>query len=283
MQVRKAMFAGSWYPKKAEDCRQEIEAFLAEGQQWAVPSGAFVGGIVPHAGWYFSGSLACNVVRHLGKTGDVDVVAVLGMHLSPEAPNLMMATGAWETPFGELLVAEELAADLMERFRFEVETPTAFQPDNTIELQLPFIKFFMPEVRILTLGVPPNAASLSIGEALVTAAQQRGLALKVIGSTDLTHYGRNYGLRSHGHGAEALNWVRERNDRRVIEAMLDLDAPRVINEALTRQNACCAGAAATAMTAAAALGAQNPVAVHYTTSYEKSPGDSFVGYVGILM
>ena len=58
MQVRKAMFAGSWYPKKAGDCRQEIEAFLAEGQQWAVPSGAFVGGIVPHAGWYFSGSLA---------------------------------------------------------------------------------------------------------------------------------------------------------------------------------------------------------------------------------
>jgi MEMO1 family protein len=283
MQVRKATFAGSWYPDKAEDCQQEIEAFLAEGQNWAVPPGVFAGGIVPHAGWYFSGSLACNVIRYLGKAGEVDVVAVMGMHLHPGSPNLIMNAGAWETPFGALPIAEELAADLMEQFPFDVETPTAFQPDNTIELQLPFIKFFMPNARILPLGVPPKAASLSIGEAVVAAAHQRGLSLKVIGSTDLTHYGRNYGLRSHGYGAEALEWVRGRNDRRIIEAMLDLDAARVINEALTHQNACCAGAAATAMTAAVALGAQNPVAVHYTTSYEKSPGDSFVGYVGILM
>jgi MEMO1 family protein len=283
MQVRKAMFAGSWYPDKAEDCRQEIEGFLAEGQKWADVKGPFVGGIVPHAGWYFSGSLACNVVRRLGDGGDVDVVAVLGMHLSPRSPNFIMAKGAWETPFGELSIAEELAADLMERFHFDVETATAFQPDNTIELQLPFIKFFMPNTRILPLGVPPQAASLSIGEALVAAAHQRGLTIRVIGSTDLTHYGRNYGLRSHGTASEALQWVRERNDRRIIEAMLTLDSTQVIDEALNHQNACCAGAAATALTAAAALGAKKPVAVRYTTSYEKSPGDSFVGYVGILM
>jgi MEMO1 family protein len=283
MQVRRAMFAGSWYPGRAKDCRQEIEGFLAEGQQWTAVQGPFVGGIVPHAGWHFSGSLACNVVRRLGETGGVDVVAVFGMHLHPRSPNLIMAKGTWETPFGELPIAGELAADLMERFDFDVETATAFQPDNTIELQLPFIKYFMPDTRILPLGVPPKAASLAIGEALVAAAQQRGLSLKVIGSTDLTHYGPNYGLRSHGSGAAALQWVQEHNDRRIIEAMLDLDAPRVIDEALARQNACCSGAAATALKAAVALGARNPVAVRYTTSYEKSPGDSFVGYVGILM
>jgi MEMO1 family protein len=283
MQVRKAMFAGSWYPDKVEECRQEIEGFLAEGFKWAVPQGAYVGGIVPHAGWYFSGSLACNVVRYLGEAGDVDVVAVLGMHLSPKSPNLIMAKGAWETPLGDLPIAQELAADLMERFRFHVETATAFQPDNTIELQLPFIKYFMPDTRILPLGLPPQEASLAIGKALVAAAQRRGLSLRVIGSTDLTHYGPNYGMRSHGSGAQALEWVREHNDRRIIEAMLALDGLRVIEEALTHQNACCAGAAATALTAATALGAKKPVAVHYTTSYEKSPGDSFVGYVGILM
>jgi AmmeMemoRadiSam system protein B len=283
MQVRKAMFAGSWYPAKAEDCRQEIEGFLAEGFKWAVPQGAYVGGIVPHAGWYFSGSLACNVVRYLGEAGDADLVAVLGMHLSPESPNLIMAKGAWETPFGDLPIAEELAADLMAQFRFHVETATVFQPDNTIELQLPFIKYFMPDTRILPLGVPPKEASLAIGRALVAAAQKRGLSLKVIGSTDLTHYGPNYGMRSHGSGAHALEWVREHNDQRIIKAMLALDGLRVIEEALTRQNACCAGAAATALTAATAMGAKKSVAVHYATSYEKSPGDSFVGYVGILM
>jgi AmmeMemoRadiSam system protein B len=283
MQVRKTMFAGSWYPDRADQCRREIEGFLDEGQQWKVPRGGFVGGIVPHAGWYFSGSLACNVVKRLAEEGEIDVIAILGMHLPPGAASVIMTEGAWETPFGALPVATELATDLIEQFRFEVETASDFQPDNTIELQLPFIKFFMPEVRILTLGVPPHKEALDIGAALVAAARKRDLSLKVIGSTDLTHYGRNYGMLSHGVGIEALEWVREHNDRRVIEAMLALDPLGVIEEARARRNACCAGAVAAAIEAATALGARYPVKLRYTTSHEKSPGDSFVGYVGILM
>ncbi|MDJ0781395.1 MAG: AmmeMemoRadiSam system protein B [Desulfosarcinaceae bacterium] len=283
MQLRKAMFAGSWYPDRAEICQREIDGFLAEGRDWASPEGALVGGVVPHAGWYYSGSLACNVIQRLAASTDTDLVAIFGMHLPRGAANVMMADGAWETPFGPLAIATEIAADLKAQFRFDIETAIAFQPDNTIELQLPFIKYFLPDARILPIGIPPQTASLPIGTAVVKAAQKRGLSLKVIGSTDLTHYGRNYGMRSHGSGAEALTWVRDRNDRRIIEAMLALDGPRIIDEARDHQNACCAGAAATAVTAAAALGATNPVALHYTTSHEKSPGDSFVGYVGILM
>ena len=281
--VRRPIFAGSWYPDQAEDCRREINGFMEEGRRWTLPQGSFVGGIVPHAGWYFSGSLACNVIGRLREGDGVDVVAVLGMHLHTGSANVIMAEGAWETPFGDLPIADELAGDLIDQFQFEIETCTDFQPDNTIELQLPFIKYFFPEVRILTLGLPPRNASLAIGDALAAAAGKRNLKLRVIGSTDLTHYGRNYGMSSHGSGAEALEWVRKSNDRRIIEAMLALDGPRVIREALLNQNACCAGAAATAMTAATALGAKSPVALQYTTSHEKSPGDSFVGYVGILM
>lgn len=283
MKARKAMFAGSWYPDQADDCRREIEGFLNEGRQWTVPEGPFVGGIVPHAGWFFSGSLACNVIKRLGEGGEVDVVAILGMHLHPRSANVIMAEGAWETPFGELPIAHELADDLVDGFQFEVETSTAFQPDNTIELQLPFIKYFLPDVHILPMGIPPRSASLAIGDALVAAARERNLRIKVIGSTDLTHYGHNYGMHSHGSGADALEWVRQTNDRRIIEAMLALDGPRVIEEALANHNACCAGAAATALTAATALGAQAPVALPYTTSHAKSPGDSFVGYVGVLL
>ena len=43
--------------------------------------------------------------------------------------------------------------------------------------------------------------------------------------------------------------VRSENDRRVIDAMLALEPERVITEALASQNACCAGAAATAIEA----------------------------------
>jgi len=108
------------------------------------------------------------------------------------------------------------------------------------------------------------------------------LGLRVIGSTDLTHYGENYGFTGHGTGAEAVTWVRDENDRRVIDAMLALDPQRVMAEARSRQNACCPGAAAAAIQAGRALGATAAETVRYASSYDRSPGESFVGYVGIV-
>ena len=63
--VRKAMFAGSWYPSSAAECKTEINSFLEEGKSFESPDRRLVGGIVPHAGWYFSGSIACNVISRL--------------------------------------------------------------------------------------------------------------------------------------------------------------------------------------------------------------------------
>lgn len=77
--------------------------------------------------------------------------------------------------------------------------------------------------------------------------------------------------------------MRDQNDRQVIDAMLAMAPETVISQGLAHQNACCAGAAATAIAAAKHLGATQAQSVAYATSYEKSPGDSFVGYVGIVM
>jgi hypothetical protein len=98
----------------------------------------------------------------------------------------------------------------------------------------------------------------------------------------LTHYGFNYGFTSHGTGASAGQWVKAENDRRIIEAMLAMRPEAVIDEANTSHNACCAGAAATAIASALQLGATRAEKLAYATSYDKSPGDSFVGYVGIV-
>jgi len=64
--------------------------------------------------------------------------------------------------------------------------------------------------------------------------------------------------------------------------MLAMDPEAVIQEGLGHHNACCAGAAATALTAGKAMGAESAESLSYATSYEKNPDDSFVGYVGIV-
>ena len=281
--IRQPVFAGSWYPASAADCEKEIKDFLAEGQNLTPPDRELVAGIVPHAGWYFSGSIACNIIHCLKGDPPPDAIVVFGMHLHPDSSCYMMAEGAWGTPFGEIPVEEKLAAEIAAIFAFKIETPHNFSRDNTIELQLPFIKYFFEDAKILAMGVPPNQTSLDIGRAVATISRQMGISIKVIGSTDLTHYGSNYGFESQGSGKQAVDWVRNENDRRVINAMLEMAPEEVIAEARASQNACCAGAAATAIETAKHLGADRADELAYATSYDKSPGESFVGYVGIVI
>jgi AmmeMemoRadiSam system protein B len=283
LKIRQPVFAGSWYPAGASDCEREIKGFLAEGEGLEPPDRELLAGIVPHAGWFFSGSIACNVIRCLKGDKPPDVIIVYGMHLHPGSACYMMAEGAWATPFGEIMVEEKLAAEVAAKFSFKIETPQDFSRDNTIELQLPFIKYFFEGAKILAMGVPPSKTSLGIGRAVAEISNQLGLAIKVIGSTDLTHYGSNYGFVSRGSGRQAVDWVRNENDRRVIDAMLAMDPEKVIAEARANQNACCSGAAATAIETAKYLGANHAEQLAYATSYDKSPGESFVGYVGIVI
>jgi AmmeMemoRadiSam system protein B len=123
---------------------------------------------------------------------------------------------------------------------------------------------------------------MEIGAAAAEISKKHGRRARVIGSTDLTHYGPNYGFTPQGKGKEAVAWVKAENDRRMVEALTALEPKRVIEEALSHQNACCAGAAAAAISAGKALGADSAEMVAYATSYDKNPGDSLVGYTGIV-
>ncbi|MBW2590793.1 MAG: AmmeMemoRadiSam system protein B [Deltaproteobacteria bacterium] len=282
MKVRKSVFSGSWYPGDVAGCEKEIKSFLKEYPTKTVAKSALTGGIVPHAGWYFSGSIACNVIHCLKDEKPPDTFVIFGMHLHTSSPSYIMTDGSWETPFGEIEIDKLLAGALVEQFAFQIETAENYTQDNTIELQLPFIKYFFEGTKIVPIGVPPTQNSLEIGKAVADISRRLGLRIKVIGSTDLTHYGMNYGFVSHGTGPAALDWVRNENDRRVIDAMLAMDPDKVITEALANQNACCSGAAAAAIAAAKQLGADKAETIAYATSYDKSPGDSFVGYAGIV-
>ena len=114
-------------------------------------------------------------------------------------------------------------------------------------------------------------------------ALQNQQQVKIIGSTDLTHYGPNYDFSPKGRGPNALEWVRNQNDRRVIQAILEMAPERIIEEGLTHHNACCAGAVAAAVAAARQMGVVTAHEVAYASSYDRSPGESFVGYVGVVM
>ncbi len=280
MARRKRSLPRGWYPAEKKDCEREIQSFL-EG--WSPPdfiSGGGVGGIVPHAGWYFSGKLAARVFQSLKSGKEVEVVVVYGGHLGPKEPPLIVAEEIWETPFGEIEIHQDLVKDLMGKVDMRKESPSS--GDNTIEIQLAMIKYFFPKSKLLAIRPPHSPKAISLGEEVAGTAQKKGISIIPIGSTDLTHYGPNYGFLNKGVGPASVEWVKRENDRGLIDLALRMDAEGLVEHARKNESACSPGAAASAIATCKALGAKKGMLLDYYTSYDILPDESFVGYAGII-
>lgn len=282
MQLRRAFFAGSWYPSDPAQCRRQIESFLSSAPGVSPQVSEPLGGIVPHAGWVFSGRIAAWVLGLLKARKDPQTIVIFGSHLGPQDPSWIMPEGGWETPLGPLEVDQDLAKALCSEFSLRIELPRNAQPDNTIEVQLPMLRHLFPQARILPMGTAPSQQGVSIGSRCAELILKKGINALILGSTDLTHYGPGYGFCPKGAASQAEPWVRQVQDRAIIEKMLEMDPESVLAEALRRKNACCPGAAAAALACLKGLGATRGQLVFYGTSRDVMEAEDFVGYAGIV-
>lgn len=289
--IKPMAFSGAWYPGSPNECRAAIRDFLKRPvKQPGRVSGRPVGGIVPHAGWAYSGEIACKVIAALAPEADaapVDTVLLFGAHMHAGAPAFILGQGAVETPLGNISVDREVTEETVAGLSragipVQVLAPDHFPDENTLELQYPFIRHFFPDSRIVVCGVPPVPAAGQAGEAAVRAAAGLGRTIRVVGSTDMTHYGPNFGFEPKGRGEDAVDWVRNENDAAAIRALEKMDVDAILDHGIRCQSMCCAGAAAAAAKAAQKAGAQTGVCLAYATSREISRSDSFVGYCGMV-
>ena len=279
MSRRSRTLPRGWYPVDKKECQREIESFL-EGWSTAVSLKVVRGGIVPHAGWYFSGMLAARVFHLLKSKSKADMIVLYGGHLGPEDPPRMVMENSWETPFGDMEMDTEFARSLMKRIEVKTEGPDS--SDNTVEIQLPMIKYFFPDAKLLAIRSPSSLKSKSLGEEVARLAEERGISILAIGSTDLTHYGPNYGFLTKGIGPASVKWVKEENDKGFVDRAMKMDTVGLLKHALENDSACSAGAAASAISTCKALGAEKGILLDYYTSYDIMPDESFVGYAGIV-
>jgi AmmeMemoRadiSam system protein B len=271
-----------WYPSDPDSCRERLHVYRAGFSGQVLGQ---VAGLVPHAGWVFSGQLAASTIMALAEARP-EVVFVFGGHMGARQRPVCMPEGAWGTPLGPLCVQQDLARELCEHFNCQMETPERFEAENTIELQLPIIKYVWPEATVVAVCVPPEPEFICMGAWAAEAAERHGLRAVAIGSTDLTHYGSNYGFCPKGAGPEAHAWSKQENDRPFIDHMLALNYTLAVEHALNHRSACCPGAAAATATFAQARGMEAGQLVDHTTSYEiEGRGGEprlWVGYAGIV-
>lgn len=287
--LTRSPIALGFYPNVAGVCRVALERHLENGAriQAHLQKKEIVAGIVPHAGWMYSGDTAAAVFSSISRLSSPEVFVLFGsVHVMGVEKPSIMAKGIWETPIGELEIDAELAAELLKSVGdLLVENAEGHLVEHSLEVQAPFIKHLFPEAKIVPIMVPPTDEAVRLGKLVAALVKGKNRKVMLIGTSDLTHYGQRYAMRSHGTGMEALEWVKNENDRRIIDLCLKMAAEEIVPEATRHMNACGGGALAATISYARALGVKEGELLHYTTSYDVEPTGQptdFVGYAGIV-
>jgi AmmeMemoRadiSam system protein B len=270
MRIREYSLPQGWYPRE----KKEISRFLS-GYNCINSSRAV---IAPHAGWYYSGKIAARSVSSLDS--DARTVVVLGGHLPAGYPALFAFEDAVRTPIDTMRIDTELRSFLIKALDGQED----LYRDNTIEVLLPMISFFFPDMMLLWLRLPAELSSYDAGKAIGEYADKLSRKINVAASTDLTHYGSNYGFSPKGRGDEALKWVKEVNDLNFINAVQSGNEKEVLKCAEQDQSSCSAGAVLGAMGFASYAGLGQAKLLEYGNSADADGGsvpDSFVGYAAM--
>jgi AmmeMemoRadiSam system protein B len=203
--VRQPVVAGQFYPGDRKSCVRMIEQYLPTEPSPDLPDKIFAG-LVPHAGWVFSGAVAARVFAAIHAQGAPTTFFLLSaMHRWGTSRSAVYAAGRWATPLGEVEVDEEMASAVLEAGAdLLTDAPEAHAGEHSAEVQVPFIQYLFPEAKILPIMIPPNEQAAHIGEIIGHAISAAQRAVAVVGTTDLTHYGsRYYGFAPAGTGERA--------------------------------------------------------------------------------
>jgi len=290
MPKRKSIVAGQFYPGQYDSCVDEINECLdARTLSEPLPE-TIVAGIVPHAGWTFSGSLAALVFLAIKQQHEkVHTFVIFGAaHGYFGQSPVVYDRGSWITPLGEVAIDEELA-DAVLSAGPAVSDASAHRAEHSIEVQVPFMQYLFPGAKILPIIVPPREQAVALGTSVGNVINEdEHKKIVCIGSTDLTHYGPRYGFTPMGVSADALKWADSVNDKKFIDLALKLEPERLLADAAENCNACGAGAAAAAIAAAKQIGKTEGLLLVHANSNEvmlrkmgTASADS-VGYAAIV-
>lgn len=276
---RAPIVAGMFYPSDpAELAKQASELCLPQNMEAeellrARPIARMV--MLPHAGYVYSGRVAGLTLAQVDLPQDLILLGpchrVRGHGLS------VWGSGNWVTPLGQIPVAEDLAAELLNSQADFVEEKEPHLQDHCLEVLLPLLKMRRPDLKIVPVAVSLHdpaklrLAALTLAEIIHRRSLSGLEAPALIVSSDMSHYLPQ---------AETT-----RLDSLALEKVLALDGPGLYQTVSKHNISMCGVLPATlALQTCKALGANEAKLIKYATSGEVS-GDfkQVVGYAGVVV
>ncbi|MGB9590447.1 MAG: AmmeMemoRadiSam system protein B, partial [Candidatus Hydrothermia bacterium] len=176
--------AGTFYPSSGQEIMDMFEAWVPERK----PIPGLRGLILPHAGYAYSGHVAARGYAAI-PTGIKRVLLLGPSHHYPVRGILVWDEGSWETPLGEVQVSRDSAVSLLKADIFQAD-PRPFIPEHSLEVQMPFIKHFMPQAAVVPM-IAGDLNSHGLEEAADAIRQLLDGETIMIASSDFYH-GHSY-------------------------------------------------------------------------------------------
>ncbi len=264
--IREPEVAGQFYPERPYELNSMIKGMVDQ----TLPKEDAIGLIAPHAGYIYSGTVTGAVISMVKFK---DTFIIIGPnHTGAGKPLSIMTEGVWKTPLGDVEIDSDLAKKILHGSKYLQEDFLAHQYEHSIEVQLPFLQYFKPSVKIvpIILSYVGGDVYKEIGKEIAAAIKESGRGVVIIASSDMTHY-------------EPQEYAREK-DTQAIDAILALDEDLLLKRIKGLDITMCGYAPAVCLISAAkALGTQGARLVKYQTSGDTT-GDysSVVGYAGVI-
>ncbi|HJJ30734.1 MAG TPA: AmmeMemoRadiSam system protein B [Methanocorpusculum sp.] len=258
---------GMFYPADAAGLSSLIASFFnTTVTSVSNPKGI----VVPHAGYIYSGPAAAVSYAKIDPSFNKTFVIIGTGH---EGYPTACADFAWETPLGTVYPDEAYISAL--EAHLPKNNALLRRRENSLEVQMPFIKYRFPEVKVvpILIGDQSFAGAHKVAEAVIAAAEslgrKAGSDFIVIASGDGSHY--------------VPKETAEHDDLTVLAAAKNLDMKRFYEALETCQPSMCGyGCIAAACEICGHFGAEELRLLTYTTSGDAT-GDfsEVVGYAAM--
>lgn len=224
MSIRKPAVAGRFYPDNREETIRIIDELIKKESlkfRKELYGREVIGGIVPHAGYIYSGGIAAHffeILRHSKYDYDTAVI-VAPNHTGFGAEIGCDSSQFWETPIGNV----EVDREFLEETGVEV-SEMANKYEHSVEVMVPFLKYFLDyDIKIAPIVIKNQTLknSMQVAASIRRAAKALGRKVILIASSDFSHYVEPlYGARV---DSEAVEKILKKDSSAFIEKIQEKD------------------------------------------------------------
>ena len=186
--LRKAAVSGQFYPASCSDISKQIADFNVTFDKIHIDKDILAlkpkAIVVPHAGYIYSGFTANMAYRFLAKAKAKRIIVIGPSHHHYFKGLSASHFESYETPCGNLEIDNPYLFALAKQFNIGFE-PKAHQKEHSTEVQMPFIKHYFPQSKVI---------ELIYGDVQIEALEKIVYALLfnpdnlIVISTDLSHF-----------------------------------------------------------------------------------------------